>query len=79
MACSFTDHSHSRLFMKPKGSGKVLLFSVVSMVNTRIPASATTLPMRRHESWIAERPSRGSMYEFECMSVCTLWWWRTLL
>src|SRR5512145_159715 len=76
--CSSSDHSHSRLFMNPKGSGNVSLLSVVSIVNTFRPFAFSRSPIRLHESWIAERPGRGSMYDFECKSVCTLWWWRTL-
>ena len=61
MPCSSSDHSHSRLFMKPNGSGKVSLFIVVSIVKTFSPLAFSRSPIRLHESWIALLPGRGSM------------------
>src|SRR5215210_5882570 len=78
VACSTTDHSHSRLFMNPKGLGNVSLFSVVSIWKIFRPASFSTSPIRAHESWIALRPGLGSMYDLLCNIVCTLWWCFTL-
>ena len=63
--------------MKPNGSGNVLLI-VVSIVKTFRPFAFRTSPIRLHESWIALRPGRGSMYDFECSIVWTLWWCLTL-
>ena len=64
--------------MKPNGSGNVLLFTVVSIVKTFRPLDFSRSPIRLHESWIALRPGRGSMYDLECSIVSTLWWCFTL-
>ena len=54
--------------------GNVSELSVVSIWKTLIPLSRTTWPIRVTESPIAEWPGRGSMYDFECSIVFTLWW-----
>ena len=78
-AWSLAPHSHSRLLRKPRFDGNVSEFTVVSIWKIFTPASRSTRPMRFTESLIALWPSRGSMYDFECSIVCTLWWCLRLL